>query len=493
MRRAAAPLGRRGRSHVRLDQHADLAVGVADDHGKYAEDGGAAFFARLRGALPGRQPGHRPLGRGALRPRSTAPSSTARRRPRPRASASSSRSTRAGRTRSRRRRAAPAQFAEFLQLLARRYPQVRVHRRQRAQSAPLLAPAVRRRTGHPSRRRPSSLCSRLVRRAQGRRPRDPRVGVGLSERGNDNPSAPSNVSTSPIRFLRDLGAAYRASGRTAPMMDELEFHPYLRRRATRSRRTPGRAPASRTSTVSSRRSGTRSPAPGSRRSRTGSGCGSARSAGRSASPPRAGCTRRRERGCRDRRSASGHRLRRSSSATRRATRRSRPSIFFGLVDEPDLDRFQAALSGRDGSAPPAYDSVRAAIAETGGRCTGTAGTWRHTTTGRGPAASFGGLGPTFWKQKAWSFSRHGGRGGDVPCRRPSGPAEPKRHAGRCGRCSGRTCRFRAEDDPRALDAARHVPPRSCTGGRALRLRVELATTMNPARTSVLVSRPFLVR
>ena len=28
--------------------HADLAVGVADDRGKYAEDGGASFFGTLR-------------------------------------------------------------------------------------------------------------------------------------------------------------------------------------------------------------------------------------------------------------------------------------------------------------------------------------------------------------------------------------------------------------------------------------------------------------
>ena len=31
-----------------------------------------------------------------------------------------------------------------------------------------------------------------------------------------------------MRFLRDLGAAYRASGRTLPLMDELGLHPYPR-------------------------------------------------------------------------------------------------------------------------------------------------------------------------------------------------------------------------------------------------------------------------
>ncbi len=55
------------------------------------------------------------------------------------------------------------------------------------------------------------------------------VGVGLSPRGNDRPSARSNVSTSPVRFLAALGAWYRGSGRTRPLMDGLSFHPYPNR------------------------------------------------------------------------------------------------------------------------------------------------------------------------------------------------------------------------------------------------------------------------
>jgi hypothetical protein len=55
------------------------------------------------------------------------------------------------------------------------------------------------------------------------------VGIGLSPRGNDKPRAKSNVSTSPIRFLRALGNWYRASGRTRPLMDAFSFHPYPNR------------------------------------------------------------------------------------------------------------------------------------------------------------------------------------------------------------------------------------------------------------------------
>lgn len=55
------------------------------------------------------------------------------------------------------------------------------------------------------------------------------VGVGLSPRGNDRADAKSNISTSPVRFLRALGGWYRASGRSLPLMDGFSFHPYPNR------------------------------------------------------------------------------------------------------------------------------------------------------------------------------------------------------------------------------------------------------------------------
>jgi hypothetical protein len=55
-------------------------------------------------------------------------------------------------------------------------------------------------------------------------------GVGLSPRGNDNPRAASDSSTSPVHFLEDLGAWFKsfaqATRRTTPLMDGLDFHPY---------------------------------------------------------------------------------------------------------------------------------------------------------------------------------------------------------------------------------------------------------------------------
>lgn len=48
------------------------------------------------------------------------------------------------------------------------------------------------------------------------------VAAGPSNEGNDR------TSTSPVRYLRALGEAYRTSGRTAPIMDALGFHIYPR-------------------------------------------------------------------------------------------------------------------------------------------------------------------------------------------------------------------------------------------------------------------------
>jgi hypothetical protein len=51
------------------------------------------------------------------------------------------------------------------------------------------------------------------------------VAGGLSAHGSDDPAA-SRPTHSPTQFLDDLGAAYRASGRTKPLMDELSVHVY---------------------------------------------------------------------------------------------------------------------------------------------------------------------------------------------------------------------------------------------------------------------------
>jgi hypothetical protein len=51
------------------------------------------------------------------------------------------------------------------------------------------------------------------------------IGGALAPRGTDRPGT-SRDTHSPTRFIRDLGDAYRLSGRPRPLMDELAIHPY---------------------------------------------------------------------------------------------------------------------------------------------------------------------------------------------------------------------------------------------------------------------------
>ena len=50
-------------------------------------------------------------------------------------------------------------------------------------------------------------------------------GGALAPRGSDRPDG-IRPTSSPTAFLKALGVAYRASGRTVPVMDGLAFHPY---------------------------------------------------------------------------------------------------------------------------------------------------------------------------------------------------------------------------------------------------------------------------
>ena len=59
-------------------------------------------------------------------------------------------------------------------------------------------------------------------------------GGNLAPRGFEDPDSP-RPTHSPTQFIRDMGAAYRASGRTKPIMDVFALHPYQ----TRSTIPPG--------------------------------------------------------------------------------------------------------------------------------------------------------------------------------------------------------------------------------------------------------------
>ena len=114
-------------------------------------------------------------------------------------------------------------FAGYLQTLARRYPQVRDYIiGNEPNEAYFWQPQF-----GPAGEQASAVALLPVAAAayDALKTVDPGIRVilaGPSAEGNDH------TSTSPVRFLRALGDAYRASGRAAPIMDALGFHIYPR-------------------------------------------------------------------------------------------------------------------------------------------------------------------------------------------------------------------------------------------------------------------------
>jgi hypothetical protein len=123
--------------------------------------------------------------------------------------------------------ATPAQFGDFLKKLAQRYPQVTEYVvMNECNQTRFVNPQFDANGANQS----AAICgSALAAGYDALKSVNPNIfvwGVGLSPRGNDNASAVSNVSTSPVKFLAALGAWYKASGRSQPLMDGFDFHPY---------------------------------------------------------------------------------------------------------------------------------------------------------------------------------------------------------------------------------------------------------------------------
>jgi hypothetical protein len=122
--------------------------------------------------------------------------------------------------------ARPEAFAAWLTELAHRYPEVRQFVVGNEPNQPAFWRPQLSRAKQLSARSFGPFLAAGYDALKGLDPGLTVVGVGLSPRGNDRPTAKSNVSTSPVRFLAALGAWYRASGRQRPLMDGLSFHPY---------------------------------------------------------------------------------------------------------------------------------------------------------------------------------------------------------------------------------------------------------------------------
>jgi hypothetical protein len=204
-------------------------VGANDDTGKFAADGGDAFYARMA-ALGLRQTiltvRWRPSEPEAIQHAEfldrAVPAATAHGirvvfavYPYPPRELASGLAT-------------PSGFAAYLTLLAERYPDVRQYVVGNEPNQPAFwRPQLQPKTGKVlSAARFGTFLAAGYDALKAADPSITVVGVGLSPRGNDNAAAKSNVSTSPVRFLATLGAWYRRSGRAKPLMDGLSYHPY---------------------------------------------------------------------------------------------------------------------------------------------------------------------------------------------------------------------------------------------------------------------------
>jgi hypothetical protein len=326
------------------------------------------------------------------------------------------------------------------------------------------------------------------------------IGLGLSPRGNDNPAAKSNRSRSPVRFLHDLGAAYRASHRKLPLMDELAFHPYPSHNLDDP--TVGYAwPNAGLPNLGRIKQaiwdafhGTAQP--------TIAEHGNTFSrplrldldeVGWQVAPLPALASlyhgTETDKPVSEQTQADYYR---DVITLVECDQSVRMLSFFHLVDERDLNRWQSGLERADGSHRPSYDAVKSTIAQTQGNCQGALVKWRHTAAVVLPFVSWGKLGKAApVRRRIWSFKAGAGeyasfRAGIFKAGPKMGVLAKRLVTRRPGPLlfSRGTIRAKA----RVVSFAR----RRLEPGKYV-YAIQMTSTMNPLRVSVLVSRPFRVR
>jgi hypothetical protein len=335
------------------------------------------------------------------------------------------------------------------------------------------------------------------------------IGFGLSPRGNDNPLAKDNVSISPVRFIHGVGVAYRTSKRVKPLMDELGFHPYPNQNndpplkgypwpkagipnldrlkqgvwdAFNGTAQPvfaerGKAAPAKALKLDLDETGWQVAIPASLQSFY---------SGKENVIP----------------IDEGTQAQYYSDIVRFVS--CDPDVrslsFFHLIDEKDLDRWQSGLMRGDVSKRPSFTSVKNAIAQTQGKCALTPPGWTHTTTVNGATVAFGYLGnPKSWNNKLWRF-------------RVASQEDATYKAGVFRVASRKVSAKARRAVLKALANARSKPLLRATG-TALAYKsklvalpkqrikragwylygIRLSASMNPQRTFVSLSRPFRVK
>jgi hypothetical protein len=406
------------------------------------------------------------------------------------------------------------QFATFLQLLANAFPDVTSfvvgnEFNQPKFFQPQFGPKCRALAG-------GAYMRILAKAYDALHAANPNIEVltSVSPRGNDNCDARNNRSTSPVRFIHDMGVAYRAMHRTRPAFDEFGIHIYPNQ-ATDSIAKGYQWPKIGASNLDRLKqalwdafANTAQPVPDSQASLFRYGQGIA-----ALQPARVWIG---EIGWQVAVNTGpgspyfGHESVQTTTEANQA--RIYPELvrmmncdplvdamlFYGFVDEPNLDRFQAGLVRADWTRRPSYEAVKAAIARAAGGCQGGVVKWHHIQTVLGGGINFGKLKPSRLNQTWWGFSatakedalynagiyRVDGRalseqGRDAIVRSLSGARGPK------PKLAAHNL-IKAYWSPIVRFAQRRLARGSYVYG------IRMRAAMNPGRTKIFVSRPFKV-
>lgn len=259
------------------------------------------------------------------------------------------------------------------------------------------------------------------------------IGMGLGPRGTDNPRASGNLSISPVRCIRDMGRAYRASKRRRPIMDELSYHPH---------------PAAATDKLETGYPWPNAGIPNLGRIKQAiwdAFNGTGQPTVEEARTPRVLRTlklRLNEVGWQvgiPPASQSAYFGKESVVTTDEGNQAAiygnlipylacdpavKSALFFNLVDEANLDRWQSGLLRADWTRRPSYAIVKGSIQAGQTRCAGRRVAWRHAIKPVGVRVGFlGGSRARSERNKAWSFVAGSEEGalytaGLFPVRRP---------------------------------------------------------------------------
>jgi hypothetical protein len=381
------------------------AFGVTDDHAKFAQDGGASFYTMLRNvgmsenamtvtwdpATPTAIPERLFLNR--VVPQATARGVRIIFSVQPKQAASITRSF-----------TTAAQFTAFLQQLATTYPQVKEYVVGNEPNQPRFWQPQFDEAGNPA--SPSAYEALLASGYDALKAVNPQIrviGFALSHRGNDDPTAASNISMSPVRFIAAAGAAYRASGRTRPIMDDFGFHPYPQA-STDSIDKGAQWPNASVANLDRVKQALWDAFHGTSQPTVETGLGfRVTEIGWQAVVPQgylAAYTGAEnvETAAEDAQAGIYSDLVRKLECDAQVS----DVLFFHLIDETSLEGFQSGLMRADGSARPAYAAVKQALAETGGKCAGTPILWRHTTSVVGASLSW-----KSYKRSTWATATAG--------------------------------------------------------------------------------------